>query len=254
MTSTAHPTHRSTSAKADADSRKDLNALRHLVDDHPVVQHPFLQRFRAGRWSRTQVRFWAEQQFYFSISLPSAFAALYARVPDRCWKAKRQLVKLLSVEAWGSDDLRCHSHHFVEFCNFFEIDVERLTEEAPRPYTQVYLQQRLAICLDSQRPVAVGLAAIALGNEILNLHIYRAYRDGIHRIPGCEDCPTGYFDAHLCDEEADAKVFADLFSAVADSATDFEAARAGLLELLDARVAFFDALCRDLESSKTAKK
>jgi pyrroloquinoline quinone (PQQ) biosynthesis protein C len=226
----------------------DLNALRPLLDAHPVTNHPFLVYFREARWTRAQVRFWAEQQFYFSISLPSAFAAIYARAPDRCWKEKRELVKLLSVEAWGLDDFRCHSHYFIELCRFLDLDIAQLTQQRPRPYTEAYLQLRLAICLDAVRPVSQGLAAIAIGNEILNLYVYRAYRDGIHKIRGCEDCPTGYFDAHLNDEEADAEIFAKLFAAVVSSESDFDAAQAGLLELLDGRVTFLDALCDDLRS------
>lgn len=251
MISTADPQHRSTD-HAEGDGRFDLNSLRGLVDAHLVVRHSFLRRFRAGRWSRPQVRFWAEQQFYFSISLPSAFAAIYARVPDRCWKEKRELVKLLSAEAWGSDGLRCHSHYFVELCQFLEVDIQQLTKRTPRPYTDAYLQLRLAICLEPHRPIAQGLAAIAIGNEILNLYIYRAYRDGIHKIPGCEDCPTGYFDAHLNDEEADAEVFRRLFDATVSTDAEFRAAGAGLLELLDARVTFFDALTCDLHGTGSA--
>lgn len=226
----------------------DLNALRPLLQAHPVTNHPFLIHFRESRWTRAQVRFWAEQQFYFSISLPSAFAAIYARLPDRCWKEKRDLVKLLSVEAWGLDDLRCHSHYFLELCRFLDIDIVQLTQQPPRHYTESYLRLRLAVCLEPDRSVSQGLAAIAIGNEILNLHLYRAYRDGIHKIPGCQECPTGYFDAHLNDEEADAEVFAQLFARVVSSEDDFVAARAGLLELLDARVIFLDALCHDLRS------
>jgi pyrroloquinoline-quinone synthase len=232
----------------EAPSRVDLDAMRGLVDDHPVVRHRFLERFRQGGWSKSQVRRWAGQQFYFSLSLPSAFAALHARIPDRLWQRKRRLVHLLALETFGSEEPDAHSHHFVELCAFLEIDVAELARRDPQPYTAAYVQLRLEICLDQARPIHVGLAAIAFGNEFLNVHIYRAYRGGIHLIPGCERAPIGYFDAHLKDEESDARVFTDLLAELVTGPEDLRAARAGVLELLDARVKFFEALYQDLAS------
>ena len=227
---------------------RELGALRELVDTHPVVRHRFLERFRRAQWSKVQIRRWAEQQFYFSLSLPSAFAALHARIPDRLWQHKRKLVHLLALEAFGSEEAGAHSHHFLELCAFLGIDVAALTLRDPQPYTAAYVQLRLELCLDRARPIHVGLAAIAFGNEFLNIHIYRAYREGIRAIPGCERAPTGYFDAHLEDEESDTDVFTALLAETVTRPDDIAAARRGVLERLDARVTFFDALYQDLAS------
>jgi hypothetical protein len=98
--------------------------------------------------------------------LPGDPAALGAfRFSRFCWRQKRALVELLQIEAWGSRNARCHRHHFLELCAFLDIDVEALTSQEPKAYTQAYLERRLALCLDPSRPVVQGLAAIALGNE-----------------------------------------------------------------------------------------
>ena len=146
-----------------------LLELGSLVDTHPVVSHCFLAAFSGGSLTKAQIRFWAVQQFFFSISLPSAFAALYARIPDRFWKEKRLLVDLLKVETWGSKDTACHSRHFMEFCSFLEINLDKLSEADAQPYTQRYLAARLEVCLNQNRHLGQGLAAIGLGNEALQL-------------------------------------------------------------------------------------
>lgn len=222
-----------------------LIGLRALVDSHPVLAHPFLSTFRSGSLSRSQLDLWAGQQFFFSISLPSAFAALYARIPDieRLWKDKCDLAELFKVEAWGTRETGHHSRHFIKLCDFLGINVDDL--EA-KPYTERYIASRLEMCLNAARHIGQGLAGIGFGNEFLNLHIFRAYREGINKIPGCENCPTGYFDAHLRDEENDSRSFQALFNKLVTTEEEYYLAQQGLLELLDKRNEFFNDLWEDL--------
>lgn len=218
-----------------------LEALKPIVDNHEIVKHPFLKAFAEGRLSREQVVFWFTQQFYFSISLPKCFAALFARFPERYWQHTVKLSDLLHTEAWGSNVHDAHSVYFQEVAKHLNIDLERLTNQAPEKFTKKYIEQRLAVCIDSTIHVSQGLAAIALGNEHLNLHIFRSYRAGIHRVTGLADCPTGYFDAHLRDEAADFAVFQELFDLI--TAPEFtQQAEVTLKKLLDQRIEFFDAL------------
>jgi hypothetical protein len=102
------------------------------------------------------------------------------------------------------------------------------------------------MCLNADRHIGQGLAAIGFGNEILNLHIFHAYREGINKIPGFESCPTGYFDAHLRDEENDSRIFQALFSKLVTTEEEYYLAQQGLLELLDKRNGFFNDLWEDL--------
>lgn len=223
-----------------------LESMKTVVANHPVIHHQFLEHFRNGALTKAQVVAWFEQQFYFSISLPSAFAALYARIPDRYWEAKRPLVELINVEAWGTDNSKAHSGYFIEVAKFLSIDLNALTAAAPKHYTQDYITARLNLCLNQNRPIVQGLAAIGLGNEVLNFYIFQFYKEGIHKIEGIEECPTGYFDAHLRDEESDFQIFQSLFDAVAQNEGDLKSAEDGLRELLDKRVIFFDRLSEDL--------
>lgn len=221
-----------------------LEEMKSVVASHPVVRHPFLKAFADGRLTLEQVRRWAEQQFYFSISLPSAFAALYARSDDRFWMEKRPLVGLIDVEAWATGESEAHSTFFIELAEFLGLNLHELTSRPPEVYTRAYIAIRLDLCLN--RPIVQGLAAIALSNEILNLYVFPAYRQGIHKIEGLEKCPTGYFDAHIRDEESDFKVFQFLFDVVAQDESDLRLAETAVRELLDARMVFLDALSEDL--------
>lgn len=233
-------------APGDAIQGSALEKMRWVVDTHTILSHPFMMAFKGGQLNKRQVTFWAVQQFFFSISLPSAFAALYARIPDRLWKDKRDLVELLKVEAWGSRDAGCHSRHFIKLLDFLGVRLDHLTERDATPYTQSYIAARLEMCLNPDRHLGQGLAAIGLGNEILNLHIFEVYREGIDKIPGLENCPTGYFDAHLRDEENDSRIFHKLFSELVTTEEEYQLAQQGLLELLDKRNDFFNGLWEDL--------
>lgn len=221
-----------------------LDSLQDIVERHPVVSHPILKLFREGTLTRDQVKSWFEQQLYFSISLPDCFASLFARTPIQHWKVKRPLVDLLQVEAWGTNDVTAHSNYFKELATFLEIDIETLTKKAPKPYTKVYISERSRICL--QEPIEIGLAAIALGNERLNLCIYDTYRAGIHKIRGLELCPTGYFDAHVRDEHNDFLVFNSLYDALVQTDAQITQVAQGLQHILDERNIFFDMLYIDL--------
>lgn len=224
--------------------KNSLEEMKLIVANHPVIQHPFLMAFADGRLTIDQVRKWAEQQFYFSISLPSAFAALYARSDDRFWMEKRPLVGLTDVEAWATGESEAHSTFFIELAQFLDLNLSELTRRPHKVYTREYIATRLDLCLN--RPIVQGIAAIALSNEILNLHVFHAYRQGIHKIDGLEKCPTGYFDAHIRDEESDFKVFQFLFDVVAQDESDMRLAETAVRELLDARMVFLDALSEDL--------
>lgn len=220
--------------------------MKVVVESHPVVNHQFLEAFRKGKLTKEQVHKWFVQQFFFSRSLPSCFAALYARVDNRFWKEKRALVDLLDVEAWGSTNATCHSGYFVELGAFLGVDLSAVTEEQMRPYTANYLAFRLDLCLNPSRSLGQGLAAIALANEVVNLSIFQAYREGINKIPGLETCPTGYFDAHLRDEQHDFEVFAQLYELMAKTLEDRRAAQRAVIRLLNKRKFFFDYLYQDL--------
>ena len=226
----------------------NLESMKNIVMTHPVTKHQFLLDFANGKLTRRQVIIWFEQQFYFSISLPSAFAALYARVPDKFWQTKQSLVSLLEVEAWGTNHSAAHSNYFKEVASFLGIDLEKLTAHEPKQYTKEYVDARFDLCLNPQHKIASGLASVALGNEFLNLTIFSAYRKGLHNIPGLEECPVGYFEAHLRDEEADFQVFQSLFDVVAQDEADIEDAKQCLVDLLDKRVVFFNMLYQDLLS------
>lgn len=225
-----------------------LDSLKSIPTTHPVIRHPFLEAFAQGQLSVPQVTYWVEQQFYFSISLPDAFAALYARIPDIYWQEKRQLVELIKVEAWGSKTESDHSHYFLELCDFLQIDISHLTQQTPKPYTSAYLQHRIDACLDRTKSISDGLACIAVGNELLNLFFFKSYRQGVTKIPGLEECPTGYFDAHLADEQKDFLIFSRLFDLTTKTKADVESARRAVLHLLEQRSVFFDALYSDLRS------
>lgn len=228
------------------ENKQQYEQMKSIVYNHDVATHQFLETFRRGKLTQEQFKLWLSEQFHFSISLPSAFGAIYARLPNRFWKEKRPLVELMNVEAWGSEEEGAHSGYFKELCEFVSLDIDELTQQYPKEYTREYLDLRLDMCLNPQWSVGVGLTCIGVGNEELNRILFQAYYEGINHIPGLEHCPTGYLKAHVDDEEADSLIFAKLYGLVVKTDAERQQAERGLIQLLDGRNLFFDNLSQDL--------
>ena len=221
--------------------------MEKVVKRHPVMHHPFVIAFQRGKLTPYQVRCWANQQSFLSVSLASTFAALYMRIPDSLWREKRPLIDLLNVEAWGSKHPNAHSRLFEELCAYLNVDVRMLEGLPPQFYTQTYVTKRLELCL-GRTPLTRGLGAIA-ANEVLNRCLHQTFRRGIHKIEGFADCPTAYFDAHIADESADFEVFHQLIKKTARTKAQLKQVTTGVTQILDLRNTFFTALFEDIESS-----
>jgi pyrroloquinoline quinone (PQQ) biosynthesis protein C len=59
-----------------------LEELQYEVQSHPVVRHPFLQRFAEGGLSLEQLRAYATQHYLYSRRFSQNLAALIANTPD----------------------------------------------------------------------------------------------------------------------------------------------------------------------------
>lgn len=263
-----------------------LEELKSEVDNSSIFYKDFLKNFSTGKLNVDHVRYWFRQQYYFSVSLPSCFAALYARTPDIYFAQKQKLAGLFNIEAGGSKDKKAHSKYFKRlgsFLGFTDRDFASLSLQKPKDFTALYLKKRLEKCLgweemegmhqlplrtagdyrttdllysmpvkiefDSQRvytgrevPLESGLACVGLGNEYLNLKIFKLYREGIHKITGLKRCPTDYFDAHLQNEENDFKVFAGIFDQIVKSPDQIKVVKRDLRDLLIAREKYFASL------------
>ena|SRR3989338_3898195 len=219
-----------------------LQSLQYLVDENPLLHHPLLTSF--ADLSKSQVKSWAREQYYLSLSFADTLATLFAKVPFQHVTEKRQLAAMFYKEVGGGNDLQSHEAEFAALVSFLDLHLEQLQQERPKPYTQQFIEDRVALCL--QKPIAQSLAAMALGNEYLNLSIFKAYRDAIPTIAGLESCPLGYFDAHLRDEHDDFRIMDAAFQKVSDGGFDNNIAQA-VGELLEIRSRYCDALWADLK-------
>jgi len=221
--------------------------MMELVNAHPVVSHPFLKRFREGTLTREQVQRWAQEQFYFSLSFPDTLAILFARIPITNIREKRKLLDMLNQEARGGKDPDSHEAYLEQFITFLGLDGGVLLQQQPKWYTQQFIRKRQEICL--QRPIEESLAALAIGNEILNLTIFNAYAHGINKVQELNNCPKDYFEAHLHDEQEDFDRLADAFESITrKNKIEEDRIRSAIIEMLDARKQYFDELLMDLES------
>lgn len=213
-----------------------------LIENHPVIHHPFLEDFSSGRVGMEEVRTWASQQYFHLLTLPNCFASLYARIPLPLWKEKQGLVRVLQGEVPHSPSRASHYSLFEALSSFLQIDLDALRKNGPAPYTARFVERRMELCHSSHYPVEMGLAAIGWGNEIVNLHLFEHYRKGFEIIPGLKKAPREYILAHLEEEGPDSLVFQGLLNRMIEEGASYSAMREGIQFLLDWRMDYFDGL------------
>lgn len=213
-----------------------------LIDNHPVMRHPFLTDFASGKLGMEDVRTWASQQYFHLLTLPNCFASLYARIPLSLWKEKQGLVRVLQGEVPHSPTHSSHYSLFEALASFLAIDLDALRKEGPAPYTKRFIERRMELCHSPHYPIESGLAAIGWGNEIVNLHLFEQYRRGFETIPELKNAPREYITAHLEEEGPDSLVFQGLLDRMIEEGASYTSMREGIQSLLDWRMDYFDGL------------
>jgi pyrroloquinoline-quinone synthase len=221
-----------------------LTEIEDEVLRHPILEHPFLRKLATGKFAPEQIAVWISQQFYFSTQFPRCLAALYARIDD--FQVSKPLMSFLSVEHWGSNKEGAHWKQFRKTLEFFGFGINDLRCSRPLPETCDYLDFRLNLCL--QRTVEEGLGAIAFGHELINERIFKAYLDGMVKIPSIPEDALTYFRMHVTDEPEDYQLLKQLMLARAMGKDEIDLLRRGAEEVLSARYTFFDKILGRVES------
>lgn len=228
-----------------------LERYKPEVEAHPALHHPFVQAFRRGALTQEQLRYWVIQQYFVSVSLAQAFAGVYTMFPVRLVANARPLAEMMHAEAWGARDPRSHSMLFRELAEFLCVDVAAITQMKGDTHGLVDIRTRLA----ATKALPNAIAALALGNEWASLRIFQAMLEGIWDIPGCRDCPTGYFEVHVLDDPRDFETLEALYELVLSQPFQFHFGE--VIEhrlLLDARKMYFDGLWKKMADTDEVKK
>lgn len=225
-----------------------LSSMKHLIEHHQILQHPFLLAFQEGRLNRSQATTWLEQEFFISLSLANALASLYSRIPPHVLQEKVSFLRMISRKAWrarSSPGFR--SFEFEKLAWHLHIDFTKLCSAEPRSYTQEYISQRHEFCGQEKYSVPAAIASVAFGEVILESYFSDIYQDGARSISGLRDVPPKYFSISKQEEEVNFRILEHLFDVTINENTKTEEIRDVVRKTVLFRQYYFDRLALELK-------
>jgi len=202
---------------------------RKLVENHPVLAHPFLARIDGDRATRADAIRWALQDRHVSRAFPVELATLVTLFPEP--EQRMPLVENL-WEEHGSGDVAA-SHVKLLDALLVSVGVTDL-DAAPTPGTRAFLDV----------PATLGtlarLGAFCYANEYLALLEFPRLEDCFRRL--FPDPDLRYFASNAEADEGHTELIEDLIASECRTERDVAEVIAGAEAALDARCAFYDAL------------
>jgi pyrroloquinoline-quinone synthase len=215
--------------------------MRSWVETHPVLGGDFFRKLKNGTMTPALITSWALQDRYISYIFPQLIAQIFAGIAgfDPGVTAARLPLAENLWEELGEGRLElAHATLMDAFLVSIGADPDKLTV-AKLPETE----QMLAVQMDMARndPIA-GLGAFCYGNEYLALFEYAPIKQAVLRLFPAPD--IRFFDAN---HEADGRHTRFIERTIAELCKDaqtLERCRSGAIRSIEARQAFYAALCR----------
>jgi pyrroloquinoline quinone (PQQ) biosynthesis protein C len=218
-----------------------FKTMRAWVENHPLLRDDFFLRIENGSMTTQLIIKWALQDRYISYLFPQLIAQIFAGIAgfdSQVTAMRLPLAENLWEELGEGDHGLAHSTLMDTFLLSIGCEREKLSA-AKLPETE----HMLAIQMEMAKldPLA-GLGAFCYGNEYLALFEYAPIKQAVLRLFPNPD--IRFFDAN---HEADGRHTRYIEQTIAGLCTDpdkLERCRSGAVRSLQARQAFYAALCR----------
>lgn len=216
-----------------------LKGLRREIEEHPAVNHLFLNRCATSPFSREDYKVFGENHYPLVCVFTSYLERLLVRAPTS--DAKLWLAKVL-VDEYGEGS-RGEDHstlygHFLRSCRSTVPDQPHL--KVPAPALEFITEHRRIV---NEEPFLVGLGAVGPGHEWAIPKMFHAVIPGLRRAGFTEE-EIAYFTLHV---EQDVDHGAWLEEALVRFGSTEEARgqiRRGAMLSLDARARFWSGVQR----------
>ena len=218
--------------------------LGKMVDGHALWGNALLRRMRDGELTESEWGYVCGHQLRYSSQFTRFLGALISRIPAP--EHRKIAIRNLIEEQGDGDPQNVHSNILKRLV------VSRFGEGAITPDDAAISDELAANYLQliaSFEPVA-GAAVLAFGCEILVPRLYRHFVDGMREC-GFSSDELVFFTLHIDCDDGHAQELIDLMRALMpDHASAYIACRAAVLQALDARHGYYNAL----QSRLTARR
>ncbi len=169
-------------------SRTDLvAALLSALEGRELLEHPFYQRWSAGRLERGELAEYASQYRAFEAALPAVLGALHERL-----QAEGRTEAAALVARNLADELGEPEPHLALFDRFAESVREESPPSEPGPAAVALVDTYEQLAEESPVAALAGLAAY----ELQAPAVARSKADGLRLLYGIDGSGTAFWDVH----------------------------------------------------------
>jgi pyrroloquinoline-quinone synthase len=225
-----------------------IQSLREFIQVHPLWNHNFLNKCKAGQLTLLEVKILAVQMYKFSKEFNRILAGILSRCPDE--NAQLVILENLFDEMGQGNPQVAHPELFRRFTRALGIDDTMLGVIPAEPETQGLIETYLT--LPHRYTYLAALGAVCFASEGIVAALYTQLYQGII---GATPIPVEsliFFEVHINVDDGHA---AKLLALIEPRITTTEEAmilHRAVVEALDARVRFFDGIERQISSSELA--
>ncbi len=224
-------------------SQKFINSLIYEIHQHPALSHPYLLAMSRGDFKdmNNVIRDYANQYSVYSSRFVDYLNGVINALPIADHKAL--LMENLEEELGSNGSLEGSDKPHVEIFNDFKniIGVDKNYEAQNPPSTTSLLWRDLFLEKCSSNIPGVGLAAIGLATEYIVPQIYSYIAEAIDIHTDFNDNASLFFRLHIQCDEGHGENMIQIALDLAESISNREAIRFGVISSLNLRNSFWDS-------------
>lgn len=224
-------------------SLRFTHEMRNLLDNHAVLHHRFFSILKDRSRAPSVVKFWALQDRHIAYMFPGLIGLIVARIPandEYTVQARMPLIENLWEEA--GDGLVESAHSTLMDTLMLSPGIppsESHIEPLPTTRRFIDLQFELA----ERNPIS-GVGAFCYANEYLALKEYPPIQAAtVEAFPGAD---IRFFEANWEADGHHTELAEQSIAMLCRSEQDFSAAKHGVEQAIEARVGFYDGICKEL--------
>jgi pyrroloquinoline-quinone synthase len=176
------------------------------IDRYDLLKHPFYQAWSAGKLTREDLKFYAEQYFHQVSQFPTYLTSLHARLPEGATR-RDVLANAYEEECDGL----AHSDLWLRFAEGMSGADSNPVEKARIPEIKDLVDTFRALAKDA--PVASAFGALfAYESQVPKIAAEK--RNGLKKFYGADDRACSYFTLHEKADVRHASVWRKIISAL----------------------------------------
>jgi len=237
-------------SKTQLSSATVMKTFREVAETHPLWNHEFLARCRAGLLTLQEVRVLAVQMY----KLTQQFSRILASILSCCTEESAQLVILENLfdQMGEGDPSRSYPELFRRFTRALGIDDETLENTPTEPKTQALIETYLRLA--NRYGYVAALAAVCFASEGIVSSLYTQLQTGIASAANFSQEALIFFDVRIHQGADRCAKLAALVEARLGTLEEAMYANRAMLEALDARVQFFNGVQRQAAEQKRSER